>query len=701
MDSDFPPERKTNTQNQVSDRFAVKETGSRRPTVASRGEQGARKILLWFGLGFLGVFLIALVIVALSSGNNNLLSAFGVQTDIKAVLSRVSNVVFGIIFVCAIIALVIGGFMHLAALGEANQIRRARKLLLRSGITLVITAVLWIIFTLLLGNVSLPARQVDTGVRIVTDPANLTAAAPFAVKFDVKGIALPGNFFSWDFGDGQNGTGPSLTHEFQKEGRFAVTLTITDSKGNDIQKTTTVVINNIRPTANVTTDPTSGPLPLTVKFDASASVDPNGQITSYDWEFGDNSAHVTDNKAQHTFNKEGTYTVNLTLTDNNFDKTVYPITVDVLPALNGPKIKLSSTPPLTDADGKKSIVGVKPLAVRFSAADSTDDGQIVSYEWDYGDGDKPDQGKIVNHTFKENGVYNVVVKLKDNENNLSQDTIVVTVGNPKQPPQSVISSTPALTENGGALEGAFPFPVRFSGENSRDVDGQIVGYDWDFGDGTDKMSGQRVDHTFTRAGTFTVTLVTTDNDGQKSPAAALIVKVKAPTLQKPIVQIITNPSTPSGNVPFTIAFDASGSHSANGNIIAYEWDFGDGTKVIGNAKISHTYNSPGVYTLTLTVRDVANQTTDQPLAIAVRVAAPVAQIEKSRERGVAPLTILFNAAGSTGSITDYQWNFDDGTQGAGRSIEHTFSQPGVYHINLKVTDIAGQVDEANDQVVVE
>lgn len=701
MDGDFPPERKSNNQNQVADRFAVKDTGTRRPITKTRGEQGARKILLWFGLGFIFIFIVALFIVALSSGENNLFAAFGVDTDIKAVLSRVSNVVFGVIFVCAIIALVIGGFLHLAALGEPNQIRRARRLLLRAGITLVITAILWIIFTLLLGNVSLPAKQVDTGVRIVTEPANLTGAAPFVVKFEARGLTTSGNFFSWDFGDGQTGTGPTLEHEFQSEGRFLVTLTITDAKGNDSQKTATVVINNIRPTASVVVLPTSGPVPLTVKFDASESTDPNGQITGYEWNFGDDSPVSTEATAEHVFTKEGTYTVNLTLTDNNFDKTIYPITIEALAPLNGPKIKLSSTPPIEEKDGKKTITGVKPLAVRLSAADSTDDGQIASYEWDYGDGDKTEQGKIVNHTFKENGTYNVVVKVKDNEDNVSQETVTVVVGNPKQAPLAVITSTPALTSNGGALEGSFPFPVSFNADKSRDVDGQIVAYDWDFGDGTEKMSGQRVEHTFSRAGTFTTTLVVTDNDGQKSQAVAMVVKVTAPTLQAPVVQIITNPSTPSGNVPFTISFDASGSHSANGNIIAYEWDFGDGTKVIGNAKISHTYNSPGVYSLALTVRDVANQTTEQLLPIAVRVAAPVAQIEMSRARGSAPLDVLFNAAGSTGSITDFQWTFDDGTQGTGRSIEHTFAQPGVYQIKLRVTDIAGQVDEAVDRVVVE
>ncbi len=701
---DFPPERRRPTnEERVSERFAVKDTGGRRGSMRPRGEQGARKILVWVGVIFIFVFLTALFIAALGGGGN-LLSAFGVGTDVKTLLSQVVNVVFGVIFVISIIVLVIGGFMYLAALGEPNQVRRARRLLFRSTISLVIVSVLWIIFTLLLGNVQLPQRVVETGLRITTEPPNLTGAAPFDVKFAATGVQTSGNFFGWDFGDGQSGTGPSLSHVFQSEGRFTVTLTMTDARGNENKKEALVVINNTRPTANVEVDPVSGPAPLTVNFDASASVDPNGQIVSQSWNFGDTAtgsgAEVTDLKTSYTYAKEGTYTATLTLTDNNFDKTVYATVITVLPPLNAPVIKLSTTPPFTEEEGRKIATGTKPLAVRFSAADSTDDGQIVTYDWDYGDGDKAESGKIVNHSFKENGTYKVTVRLKDNDDNISEDFIYVQVGNPKQLPKAVISANPPPPDQ-GALEGAFPFTVAFNGESSTDSDGTIVAYDWDFGDGTEKISGQRVEHTFTRAGQFTASLIVTDNDNQKSLPTSMIVKIKAPTLQKPIIQITTDPSTPSGNVPFTISFDASGSFSANGNIIAYEWDFGDSTKIIGNARVSHTYNSPGVYTLTLTVRDTANQTAVQTMAIAVRVPAPIAQIEASRTRGTAPLTIFFNASGSTGSITDYQWNFDDTTSGIGRTIEHTFNQPGIYNVVLRVTDVAGQVDEATIRIVAE
>jgi len=698
---DFPPSRKQAAQNDVKSKYEIKEAVNTRQSLRAPGEQNARRILLLIGGVFVIIFIVALFVAALSGGGNNLLTAFGVDTDIKAVLSRVINVVFGIGFVVTIVILVVGAFMHLAALGEPNQVRRARRILVRSGISLVIISVLWIIFTLLLGNVSAPVRRTtDTSFKITTEPANLTVAAPISIKFEVTNINPTGRFFSWDFGDGTTGSGPALEHEYTKEGRFIVNVTSTDTQGNAVQASTVVVINNIRPNPVVKVAPVSGPPPLKVSFDASGSTDPNGQITSQQWKFGDDSDNVTDLKTEHTYTKEGTYTATLTLTDNNFDVTEYPVTITVGAPLNAPVINISTTPPATEEDDNLVVRGELPLTVRFSAADSTDDGQLTSFDWDYGDGDRPESGKIVNHTFTEKGTYKVKVTVKDNDGNTSEKIVTVIAGLPKQAPQAQITTDPKAPER-GALQGAFPFVVNFTAEKSRDVDGNITDYIWDFGDNTDKVSGQRVSHTFTRAGTFTVNLIVKDNDNLESTPATQIVQVRAPDLQKPEIQIITNPATPSGDVPFNISFDASGSTSANGNIISYEWDFGDGAKVISNAKIAHTYNSPGVYTVALTARDIANQTATKTLVVAVRVAAPVAQIDASRTRGPAPLSILFNAAASHGSITEYRWDFNDGTVGQGRSIEHVFAQPGRYNVNLRVTDVAGQVDTAQIEVTVE
>jgi len=60
----------------------------------------------------------------------------------------------------------------------------------------------------------------------------------------------------------------------------------------------------------------------------------------------------------------------------------------------------------------------------------------------------------------------------------------------------------------------------------------------------------------------------------------------------------------SGNIPLSVAFDASASYDPDGTIASYAWDFGDGTSAAGVAA-SHTYTQAGNFTATLTVMDNA------------------------------------------------------------------------------------------------
>ena len=73
---------------------------------------------------------------------------------------------------------------------------------------------------------------------------------------------------------------------------------------------------NSPPVASFTATPASGPAPLTVQFDASASHDPDGSIVSYTWNFGDYSAGVAGVTASHSYPTGGIYTVTLSATDN-------------------------------------------------------------------------------------------------------------------------------------------------------------------------------------------------------------------------------------------------------------------------------------------------------------------------------------------------------------------------------------------------
>jgi uncharacterized protein YkwD/chitodextrinase len=136
-------------------------------------------------------------------------------------------------------------------------------------------------------------------------------------------------------------------------------------------------VGNQEPLASLSADPLSGEAPLTVGFDASGSSDPDGNIVSYDWIFGD-SATASGVSPTHEYTSAGTYTVTLTVTDNGnpplSDSETITITVS---GGNGP--------PVLDPIGDKQICEGDWLEFEISANDP--DGDILTYSaWNLPDG---------------------------------------------------------------------------------------------------------------------------------------------------------------------------------------------------------------------------------------------------------------------------------------------------------------------------
>jgi len=101
------------------------------------------------------------------------------------------------------------------------------------------------------------------------------------------------------------------------------------------------MVFNTPPVAEFSFDPTVGWAPLEVHFDASASHDPDGQITRYDWEFGD-GATDTGIQVSHTYHQAGTYTIRFHAIDNDGDFTTRERTLVV----EEPPIDLVSVSPV-------------------------------------------------------------------------------------------------------------------------------------------------------------------------------------------------------------------------------------------------------------------------------------------------------------------------------------------------------------------
>ena len=146
--------------------------------------------------------------------------------------------------------------------------------------------------------------------------------------------------------------------------------------------------------------------------------------------------------------------------------------------------------------------GVLPLEVAFDGSASYDpDGTIVSYDWDFGDGVVA-AGPIVSHTYAAAGTYTARLTVTDNDELTGSAIESIRVIEPSEAPQAEFVFSPST--------GIYPCVITFDAGSSHDPDGTIVQYSWNFGDGG-HASGRVVTHTYSRWGTFFISLTVRDD----------------------------------------------------------------------------------------------------------------------------------------------------------------------------------------------
>jgi len=163
-----------------------------------------------------------------------------------------------------------------------------------------------------------------------------------------------------------------------------------------------------------------------------------------------------------------------------------------------------------------------------------------------------------------------------------------------------------------------------------------------------------------------------------------------------------------GEPPLTVTLDASNSQ---GNILEYKWTTDNGQVAFGqNATL--TFNSPGIYTITLTVTDNDGVTRVAQQEIWLGLPGdggaelpgepPIAHFTVSSNSGPAPLSITLDASDSfdpDGVITDYDWSISDGRTLTRRVVTLVFEKAGNYTISLVVTDEGGRSSRPAQQTV--
>jgi PKD repeat protein len=408
--------------------------------------------------------------------------------------------------------------------------------------------------------------------------------------------------------------------------------------------------------ASYTQSTTSGCGPLIVNF-VNTSTSLTG--ATFRWDFGNGVTSSQTMPAPVTFQpdptgKDITYTVTLTATTTcGTSSSTSTVFVKAKP------ISIFSP---------SKTVGCSPMTVTFT---NTSPGGTDTYYYDFGDGTlltKTDKSPVT-HTFITNVVKDFVVKMvAENECGRNESSYVIRVS-----PNTVL---PELVVNANEREGCAPFAVNFY-NNSKGANL----FKYDFGDGSTvitRSAPEVVRHTFTTAGTYTITLTASNGCSDTTTTESITV------LPQPVTAF---------NADITLGCPGLAVQFRNTSVdgVSYLWDFGDGTTSNEFAPRHVFTGAQEFYTISLTATNSLGCTATTTLSQYIHIVPPpVAQFNvlPSTLISIPNYTFRFEDE-STNSPTIWAWDFGDGTTSVLQSPSHTYPDTGKYVVTLRVSNQQG------------
>jgi len=391
--------------------------------------------------------------------------------------------------------------------------------------------------------------------------------APLMVQFSDHSANNP-TLWSWDFGDGSVVTGSNQqnpVHTYNEPGVYTVYLTVFNSAGESLTPATGVITVVLTPVANFTAEPVSGTAPLLVQFTDIS----DGSPTRWFWRFGDGTTSREKNP-YHLYEKPGLYTVVLTVY-NRFgsDTTIRKDIIEVRPV------------PVASFTANRTS-GTSPLSVKFT---DTSSGSPTSWFWKFGDSGSSMQQNPV-YVFENTGTYSVQLTASNGDGTSTETKHgYIVVGDIMRADFDFTTSNP---------ENTAPLTVAFMDRSS----GRPDTYTWRFGDGF-MGTGRNPIHTYTRPGTYDITLTIRGPSGIDSITKTIEVK----SLLR--ADFVGEPTT--GSAPLTVTFsDISIGTAVTRNWIIIEYAEPQVPVSIvlienGPKNLVYTFNTPGTYEVWLEI----------------------------------------------------------------------------------------------------
>lgn len=314
-------------------------------------------------------------------------------------------------------------------------------------------------------------------------------------SYDVDGEVAS---YSWTFGDGTAAAGSVVGHAFASPGMYNVTLTVTDDCGaTDVSVMSVSITEVVDPCAgNSAPIANAGPnrsaqVGESVLFSGAYSSDSDGEIVSYYWRFGDNTASVGRNVA-HTYDQSGTYYVVLRVTDDCGASSSRTIVVWVNPPADP---CAGNQAPTAHAGDDRAVEVGGSLTLDASRSSDPDLQDQLTFSWNFDDG-SVGSGLRPAHTFSQVGLHVVTLTVTDECGASDQDTVLVDVFEWDNADELSVTASPSevrVTET-----------INFTAATPADLAGRVY-YRWDFGDGSYPGYGNASQaRAFGSAGTYEV-----------------------------------------------------------------------------------------------------------------------------------------------------------------------------------------------------
>lgn len=470
---------------------------------------------------------------------------------------------------------------------------------------------------------------------------------PFPVTFTDKSNPVNGTIstYSWDFGDGTTGSGSSPVHTYNNVLSPTVTLTVTNSNGCTASKQISNIVDAGAPLVpNFTVSDKflcSAPGALTI---TNSTTGP-GTLT-YQWDFGDGGTASEASPAPHTYTARGVYKVKLTVTSDK-GCTATKTSEDI----NVANFKTDFQMP---ANICENVTGTTFTAANSPQANnitwSVDKGYISFY-----------YGTSASYYPAGTGIVKVTMTA---DYGSCRESVTKELEVKPAPRADFVSDQTAICD--------VPATVKFTDKSQG-----ATSWSWTFGNGQSSTQ-QNPSVTYNSLGYFNVKLTASNGSGCSS-VTERYVDVRKPT-------ILAYASTSEGCEGLTPSFSTY--VDPGDAIVAYEWDFGDGSPVSTAAKPSHTYNKEGTYQVKLsyTTANGCKGTVTLNTFNHIRVYKKPTPDFSSPEAPQICGNNWVHFNGTTDAGYTWTWNFGDGYGDFGQNPMHSYRQPGTYTVSLTVSN---------------